>query len=423
MAWNYERIKATLKETRAHGEPCTRDDLIALAPQNDPFYCGTPGEREKAEWFGELWARFGYGDGVHLRRVHYQLVSQEELVRRPDGTPYENTETDWAYLGTASKCARYLGTVDLGAFVDRRNPDPHVYTEYHKRTEPGYTIYDPTWGGIDLPSLGTMGYEGALQPYHVEVWVEKTTMDDVLLPLCRRYKANLVTGAGEMSITATCDLVQRVRTADRPCRVLYVSDFDPAGYGMPKSVARKVEWLIRERYPGLDIRLEPIALTRDQVIDYRLPRQPIKESERRKGAFEDVHGTGAVELDALEALRPGALADIVRAEILRYYDQGLENGANRQRWALQNALEELEAEALEELDPEIEAVKERIAGLRRAIRERLWDAMEEIDIDDYALPEPELPPEGNGVLFDSTREYLDQLAHYKARQNGAEVAT
>ena len=38
---------------------------------------------------------------------------------------------------------------------------------------------------------------------------------------------------------------------------------------------------------------------------------PIKESDKRRGQFEAQHGEGAVELDAVEALRPGQLRTII----------------------------------------------------------------------------------------------------------------
>jgi len=120
----------TIKHLAGEVEGVTIRDLIALAPQNDPFYVGTPGDIAKAQWFADIWRKFGYSSGVHLRRVHYQLVSQSPLVKKPNGKPYENTEKDWDYLGMASKSARYLGTVEPDAFVDRRNPDPHIYTQH-----------------------------------------------------------------------------------------------------------------------------------------------------------------------------------------------------------------------------------------------------------------------------------------------------
>jgi hypothetical protein len=51
-------------------------ELLVLAPNNDPFYTGGKTTRAMAEWFTELWERFGYTQGVHLRRIHYQLISQ-----------------------------------------------------------------------------------------------------------------------------------------------------------------------------------------------------------------------------------------------------------------------------------------------------------------------------------------------------------
>jgi hypothetical protein len=56
----------------------------------------------------------------------------------------------------------------------------------------------------------------------------------------------------------------------------------------------------QEYAPNADIKLIPLALTRDQVITYQLPRIPIKESDGRRAGFEERYGAGAVELDALE---------------------------------------------------------------------------------------------------------------------------
>jgi hypothetical protein len=48
--------------------------------------------------------------------------------------------------------------------------------------------------------LATLTIE-PLQPYHVEVWAEKTTMNDILVPLCSSLGTNYVSGAGYQSIT------------------------------------------------------------------------------------------------------------------------------------------------------------------------------------------------------------------------------
>jgi hypothetical protein len=91
--------------------------LLALSDGNDPHYL-TPGRMHKAEWFAALYREHDFSAGVHLRRIHYRLVSQEEPVAMPSGEPYENTEHCWKILSGASKDARYAGLVDVTDFTD-----------------------------------------------------------------------------------------------------------------------------------------------------------------------------------------------------------------------------------------------------------------------------------------------------------------
>ena len=256
--------------------------------------------------------------------------------------PYENTTNDWNYLCMAGKYARHLGLIDPTAFVDRRNPEPHIFRPNDENIDEnsgfcGWDFSFPAWqlptidvnltGGLDweLPNIFPVGYEYSenLQPYHLEIWIEKSTMDDVLIPLCKRLSVNLVTSVGFMSITSVIELLERVCSSAKPCRIFYISDFDPAGNGMLTAVARQIEYYLESYAPGADIKLNPIVLTAEQVQKYRLPRIPIKESDRRKDNFEQVYGTGAVELDAMEALYPGKLAHIVIENIMQFRDKEL----------------------------------------------------------------------------------------------------
>jgi hypothetical protein len=80
MSQGYEAIKARAKQCGVRVA-----DLLILAEKNDPFYAGSPVQRAKAAWFADLWARFGYTTGVHLRRVHYRIVSGDVRERTHDG--------------------------------------------------------------------------------------------------------------------------------------------------------------------------------------------------------------------------------------------------------------------------------------------------------------------------------------------------
>jgi hypothetical protein len=89
----------------------------------------------------------------------------------------------------------------------------------------GLHYYGPN---LSPPSL-SLSAPTIVQRYQVEIWCEKSTMNDVLMPLGRGYGVNIVTGVGEMSTTMCEALVNRALASDRPVRILYLSDFDPAG--------------------------------------------------------------------------------------------------------------------------------------------------------------------------------------------------
>jgi hypothetical protein len=446
----YDRIKQMAK---ARG--CTIPDLLVLSRNNDPFFVGSPAHREKAAWFASLWNRFGFTTGVHLRRIHYQILSPGDVTKL-NGMGYENTEADWELLEDASRYARHLGLVDPAAFVDRRNPEPHLFFVTDPPAAPSCEHeFWPPWhmpavtldADLDweLPTIEVHGHEysDALQPYHVEVWAEKSTMNDVLLPLCRQYSTNLVTGLGYMSITLVVNLLKRARASGKPVRLFYISDFDPAGDGMPTAVARQIEFAISDSLHDYDMKLMPLLLTQEQVMEYHLPRMPVKETDKRKGAFEERYGAGAVELDALEALHPGTLADLVTETILQFYDPHLpyavrETGEEADenihaQWddrmaPYQERLDALKAEVeqiverykkrCDQIDKELQAALRPYQDDLRSLRHDVQGEREAADFTFPNLPTAALAPEEDGWLYDSTREYLEQLAVYKARKNG-----
>src|SRR6266480_70453 len=429
---DYEMIKQLAREMG-----CKVTDLIPLAPQNDPFYTGTPGDWALAEWFAHLWRAFGYQDKVHIRRVHYQIVSQRTPVLLPNGESYKNTAECWDTLNMASKAARYLQLVDPAAFSDRRNDDPVVYAPSSVST-PQIRVYGNLWHSSlelpdfpEVPEYGTSGFQ-RVQRYHIEVWCEKSTMNDVLLPLCEPYQANLQTGSGELSITATLALANRLREVNKPARIFYVSDFDPAGQSMPVAVSRKLEYFIRRYGLDLDVRVYPVILTLDQVQYYQLPRTPIKETERRRQGFESRHGEGAVELDALEALYPGELTSVLSQYIEEYYDASLNGQVADVEAQLQERLLALRDQVVGRFADDIDLVRDEYTQLREEFTGRmegcrtrlldLWQAMKQEmalsapRLDGYALPQAAIANEIGEGLYDSTRDYIEQIEAYKEFQ-------
>ncbi len=413
-------------------------DLIALASQNDPFYAGVPGRQREAEWFAEIWHRFGFSGGVHLRRIHYVLVSQREEgepVLKPSDQPYENTDTDWALLARASLSARYLDLIPLDALVDRRNDEPIIFTPAGLVTAPCVVIQDDEPDAVsyvssapDLPDYRIEGFEPE-QDFLVEVWIEKSTQNDWLVALCERRGVNLVVGIGESSEILSRHLAERAQETGKPARIIYMSDFDPAGRSMPVSVARKVEFYINKFGLNVDVKLNPLVLTEEQCQHYNLPRTPIKDGEKRRKKFEEKFGTGATELDALEALHPGEMAKLLEQEIDRYLDPTLDERVLEVRWNLRRQLLEIQlavtnrhedeidqlTSTYEEIVAELEAWERSAEDLWSTITEELEEAQP--DLDEFEKPKARPANEPDGfVLFDSKRGYFSQIDAYREWQ-------
>jgi hypothetical protein len=253
-------------------------DLLVLASKNDPFFKGSPLDFEKARWFLSLWESQNCAKGMHLRRMHYRHAVEADS-KKHDGKPYENTEECWDYLGECSKAARALRLVEAADFDDHRNADPYL-VEWRESDHVDPAVQMPylpeqfhlpevaselKWNhGLDLEPPEVLGYERddyADRSYILEVWIEKTTMNDILVPLCRQLGINLIPAAGMQSWSNAIRLLERCQRYRKPARVFYISDFDPAGDCMPVAVARALEFF-GQQYPHEgEIKLMPLALT------------------------------------------------------------------------------------------------------------------------------------------------------------------
>ena len=421
----YAELKELAKELRRN-----TTTLIALDAQNDPFYIN-PRREAEAKWFAKLWRRFNCRPGTHTRRVHYVLISQEQPVLILNGKPYENTINCMMFLNRASRDARYLGLVSMRDVVDRRNDEAVINLADDEEDGASIEII----GGLQEhvpPSFKTPSLAVApptiLQRYHVEIWCEKSTMNDILLPLGERYGINVVTGLGELSLTRCVELVDRARASDKPVRILYVSDFDPGGNSMPVAVARKIEFVVRREGHDLDIQVRPVVLSHEQCIQYRLPRTPIKDTEKRAARFEARFGEGATELDALEALHPGELERILEQEIARYYDDTLDGRIDDVVNEVQEGLDDISTRSSSGMLRRSRRLKPsarkswRQSPLSRRRQSRcstrsMHDLEAEApDVDDFDWPEPDDGDEDDDPLFDSTRDYVEQVDRYKEHQ-------
>ena len=281
-----------------------QDDLTVLSKSNDPYRYDHPGGREDARWLADVMDRYVVVDAIHLRGLHYLLVARAD-VRKPDGTIYRNSYEDWLWMmDEASAAARFLGAVPFERIIDERN-DPPVLPD-DKADE---------WTGLGLArglSARIPDLDGAMpefictlrasQPYRIVLFGEKSSLAPVLGPVRELVNGELLLPTGESTTTMVFNLAQRCVKDGRPAVILYFSDFDPSGWQMGISVARKLQAIRTLRFPELDVQLYPVALSYDQVTRLDLPSTPLKETEKRGDKWREVWNHEQTEIDALAAL-------------------------------------------------------------------------------------------------------------------------
>lgn len=433
------KLKAAVNKNRGRGEKYTVGDFLTLSPGNDPFYAGSSAGIRWGRWFADQWMTHkGHMPTVHVRSLHYALIrftNTDSPIIMPDGKVYENTLKCWKKLEMAGKYARNNQYIDAERFEDRRAQslyervyaDPSIFVG---TTRPDIEFEFPSFP--DRPEY-TLAYKNK-QRYRLEIWCEKSTQETILTPVADKYQVTMLSAQGELSISAMLKAIARADKSQMPTRILYISDFDPAGRSMPVAASRKLEFWQHIKGSTADIELYPIALTHDQCVEYELERTPIKDSEKRKAKFEARYGGGATELDALEAKHPGALADLLEQEILRYWDVSLdERTEDKKAWLsehlsnTQDRVHRYYEDEYDELYEEYESLKKEyeqwVTRRCRPFQERLdvvWKKMvvdlnkEMPDLKRYALPSAKIVPTGADCLYKSDRDYFDQLDAYKA---------
>ena len=365
-------------------------ELTVLATPNDPFRVDTAAGHRDGEWLAVQASELGLGDRtIHLRGLHYVLVSGQ--VIKPDGAPYMNTDRDWLWLqGGAAKAARWLGYVEFDQIVDARNNEPRVIEV--ERRDPLAWI-SPGRLYVELPSADALEPRPVLvdfvgtQPFRLVLIGEKTSLEDVLAPIAAQHAADLYLPSGEPSDSMLYRMASAGADDGRRMIVFYFSDCDPAGWQMPISVARKLQAFRALKFNDLDFEVRRVALTPQQVREHGLPSTPLKQTEKRADKWVERMGVAQTEIDALAALQPELLREIVYDAIAPFYDYTL---ASRVTEAHRDWQQEAQARLDEQLD------QHELHRIRTAAEEKLSDLQEQVEeINDSLRIDPsgiDLPP-------------------------------
>lgn len=484
------------------GDHVDVDDLLIQSKRRDPMMKGTDADHAKAQWFAKWWRRATEGrvdgDTIHVRGVHYFMYQDaNERIEPPTNcswNEYRNTEKCYDYLESAAVLARILGYVPLDGLADKKHGQRTVTTYGEHRTEPDLsdmlaptgistpTIPDPDdraaflfapGGGADgVPILrdasesfadyagdriageilDQIAFDHARQaPYHLELWSEKT-LPGYITDLANDYGVNVVVeGEGDLSLTIAHDLVQRISHARKPAIILYLSDFDPKGDNMAAAMASKIAWLKQRGDIDQRVVIEQLAVTKDQIEQYDLPRQPIDESTHTGTGgkaydtlvteWEQRRGAGATELNTLEA-DADLFKSIVAEGLSPYVDESIREKNARARESFESDVREAIVAAIQDADLEdaraaleewCEEFNARFEEAEPVLQElntlvedddRLerWREASRDAINDATIPAPTVP-EGEGAvpddpLYDTERNYVENVVRVEKHRNG-----
>lgn len=171
----------------------TLDDLTVLSAQVDPYRLDTPAGHRDGKWAADLLAQTYRPDKqAHLRGLHYAMIVSTKTFRKPDGKIYRNTDADWIWLSEiALKAARWLGYIPFDRFRDRRNAAPII----HRRPRmPSHAWVAAELSNIDVDDIEPKPRTAAFvtrQAFQFVIFGEKSSLEDVLLPLAEKREADL----------------------------------------------------------------------------------------------------------------------------------------------------------------------------------------------------------------------------------------
>lgn len=244
-----------------------------------------------------------YENGIlTIRALHYQLVSRGMT----------NTLQRYKRVVAAMEVARWDGRVDFEAFSDR----DRAMCGTTKATE---TVLEDKQDeakrqvGLWMRSYGKNRWEN--QPYYPEILIEKKALEGVFAKPCAKWDVAVGACKGYPSLTFLYELSERLRDAQSVGKqpiILYFGDYDPSGEDIPRSIGENLQ-----KFGIYDVEIRRIALMEQQVIEWKLPPAPAKETDSRTANWD---GLGQVELDAV---KPEKLISMLNDAVNEIFDQDL----------------------------------------------------------------------------------------------------
>jgi hypothetical protein len=147
---------------------------------------------------------------------------------------------------------------------------------------------------------------------NVEIWCEKDALAGVLFEETAIWDVPLMVARGFSSESFLHATAEQIKDDDRPTYIYHFGDHDPSGIRIDHQIERG----LRRLAPDAEIHFQRLAVTREQITQWKLPTRPTKREGNSHA--KDFQGR-SVELDAIPA---GRLRQLVRDAISQHVDTG-----------------------------------------------------------------------------------------------------
>jgi hypothetical protein len=216
-----------------------------------------------------------------LRQVYYRLVA---------GYSYPNTKSAYNQLSKQLVKARKRGDIDETRIEDRSRE--FLGEDYGWDSPEDFVTYQfKTF--LDSPNYYARKMWTS-QPEYVIIWVEKDALSRVISTVADKFNVVTCPSRGYASYTYIKEAIARL-PEDKHITILHFADHDPSGIDMTRDLEERFH-----NYSDLDIEVERIALTHNQVQYYELPPNPTKRADPRAKSYIAEYGNECRELDAIE---------------------------------------------------------------------------------------------------------------------------
>lgn len=247
-----------------------------------------------------------------LRQLYYQFVAR-------DLAP--NTLQSYKRIGVICSEARLSGRIDWLMLEDRTRGIEKL----------------ADWDSpVDIIHACAAQYRRdlwELQPYYVEVWVEKEALSDVVEKACYGFRVPHLSCRGYVSQSEMWRASQRLinKSGSHNILILHLGDHDPSGIDMSRDIQERLEIFLQ----GIPFEFQRYALNMDQVRKYKPPPNFAKTTDARFVDYRSKFGTDSWELDALE---PKVITRLIQSRIRGVVDEDA--------WAASKAIEDEDKKVL-----------------------------------------------------------------------------